>query len=273
MTSKGFIALQVHSIMPGESAGKEIKWKNIRLQTKNLKSSAPDDCPVVNLIDNNLSTQEKAQGFELLFPKDNFDNWRSVHSVQKPNSRWSIKDGVLAVSASDGSETGNDIVTIKKYSAFEFTFDFKLTPAANSGIKYFVDEKYDSGGKSGIGLEYQILEDDGHPDAKMGVVGNRTLASLYDLIPSEKPAPRFKRNVGDWNQGRIIVRPDNTVEHWLNGFKVVEYVRNSNIYRALVARSKYVNYEGFGSAPEGHLLLQDHGDNVFYKNIKIRELK
>jgi hypothetical protein len=273
MTGKGFIALQVHSIRDEEQPGKEIKWRNIKIQTTGLKPSPLDDCPVVNMIDNNLSEQEKAQGFKQLFPADNFDMWRSVHSQSKPNARWAIKDGMVSVSASDGSETGNDIVTKEKFGPFEMTFDFKLTPKANSGIKYFVDEKYDSGGKSGIGLEYQILDDEGHPDAKMGVVGNRTLASLYDLIPSEKPTARFKRKVGDWNYGRIIVKSDNTVQHWLNGFKVVEYTRNSNIYKALVARSKYVNYEGFGSAAEGHILFQDHGDNVFYKNVKIRSLK
>jgi hypothetical protein len=272
MTEKGFIALQVHSIGDNEKPGKEIKWKNVRIQTKNLKSSPLDQCPVINLVDNHLSPQEIAQGFTSLLPNNNFDLWRGVHSKDKPNSRWSVDNGVITVSKSDGSETGNDIVTINKFGAFEFTFDFKLTKGANSGIKYFVDEKYDSGGKSGIGLEYQILDDDTHPDAKMGVVGNRTLASLYDLIPSEKLNNRFKRKIGDWNYGRIVVRPDNTVQHWLNGFKVVEYQRNSNIYKALVARSKYVNYEGFGSAQEGHILLQDHGDLVSFKNLKIRKL-
>jgi hypothetical protein len=272
MTPKGFIALQVHSIPDTDKPGKEIKWKNIRIATKNLNPSPLDDCPVINLVDNFISPQEVKLGFEQLFPQDDFSKWRSVHSKSKPNGRWSISNGIVSVSKSDGSETGNDIVTESKYGAFELVFDFKLTQGANSGIKYFVDEKYDSGGKSGIGLEYQVLDDDAHPDAKMGVVGNRTLASLYDLIPSEKLNNRFKRKVGDWNYGRIVVRPDNIVQHWLNGFKVVEYQRNSNIYKALVARSKYVNYEGFGSAQEGHILLQDHGDLVSFKNLKIRKL-
>lgn len=273
MTDKGFIALQVHSIPDANKPGKQIKWRNIRIATKNLKPSPLDDIPVINLVDNNLSEQEKKLGFESLFSDNTFAKWRSVHSTSKPNNRWSIQDGIVSVSKSDGSETGNDIVTEKKYSAFEMVFDFKLTPGANSGIKYFVDEKYDSGGKSGIGLEYQILDDVLHPDAKAGAVGNRTLASLYDLIPSDKLTSRFSKKIGEWNQGRIIVKPDNTVQHWLNGFKVVEYTRKSNIYKALVARSKYVNYEGFGSADEGHILLQDHGDNVSFKNVKIRLFK
>ncbi|MFM8486207.1 MAG: DUF1080 domain-containing protein, partial [Bacteroidota bacterium] len=118
-----------------------------------------------------------------------------------------------------------------------------------SDILHHPDEKagLDSGGKSGIGLEYQILDDDKHPDAKQGVVGNRTLASLYDLIPSYKPDMRFQRKPGEWNQGRIVVLPDNTVQHWLNGFKVIEYERKSNIYDVLVARSKYSKYQGFGA--------------------------
>ena len=104
------------------------------------------------------------------------------------------------------------------------------------------------------------------------MVGNRTLGSLYDLIPSIKVEPRFQKKIGDWNTGRVIVYPDNKVQHWLNVYKVVEYERKSPIYNALVARSKYVKYSGFGAAEAGHILIQDHGDNVSFKNIKIRKI-
>ena len=273
LTAKGFIALQVHSIYGDMKEGMQIRWKNIRIQTTDLKPSPWDNTPVVNLLQNDLSAQEKAQGFKLLFNGKDFTGWRGVHLDKMPDKHWSINNGAIAVSTSDGSETGNDIVTTEQYGAFELVFEFQLSEGANSGVKYFVNEAFDAGGKSGIGLEYQILDDERHPDAKMGAAGNRTLASLYDLIPSYKLDKRFQRKTGDWNQGRVVVYPDNTVQHWLNGFKVLEYERKSNIFDALVARSKYEKWEGFGKIDQGPILLQDHGNAVHFRSLKIRVLK
>lgn len=273
MTLSGFIALQVHSIQKAEDVGKKIRWRNIHIQTENLKPSPFDDIYVAGFVPNFLSEQEKKNGVALVWDGKSTDGWRGAHKEKFPEKGWEIGNGVLSVSPSSGGESANggDIVTEKEFSFFEFQFEFMLSEGANSGVKYFVTEKEKATG-SAIGLEYQILDDERHPDAKEGVVGNRTLGSLYDLIPSLK-FPRGLHKIGEWNWARIIVYPDNRVEHWLNGYKVVDYQRGTPIYLALVARSKYAKWENFGMADKGRILLQDHGDKVSFRSLKVREIK
>lgn len=268
MTREGFIALQVHSINSKEKEGLKIRWKNIRIKTSGLVPSPFEDIYVVNLIPNYLSDAEKKQGFSLLFDGKTTQGWMSAKGGAFPSKGWKIEDGSLVVlSSKESPERGGDIVTEKKFGAFELKFDFNMSKRANSGVKYCTGNNGPS-----IGLEYQILDDEEHPDGAMGAAGNRLLASVYDLIPPEKE-PRFVNKPGEWNRASIVLYPDNRVEHWLNGRKVVEYVRGNNIYRALVARSKFAEFEKFGMADQAPILLQDHNDEVMFRNIKIRELK
>ena len=269
-TAKGFIALQVHSIPDSEPAGRQIRWKNIRIQTKNLKPSSTNSIFVVNNLVNNLSIEEKKLGYSLLWDGKSSKGWTQSNKTFFPENGWLIKDGILSVEKDQAGQTalGGDITSKNNYSAFELKFDFKLTEGANSGFKYLVNN-YNG---SMLGLEYQILDDEKHPDAKMGIKGNRTLASLYDIMPAQK-IPAAVKKIGDWNQAMIRVYPNGRVEHWLNGYKVLEFDRSSEKFKELISQSKFKDVKGFGLASEGKILIQDHGDEVSFRSIKIREIQ
>ncbi|MCX6331610.1 MAG: DUF1080 domain-containing protein [Bacteroidetes bacterium] len=229
---------------------------------------------VAHFIDNTLSPLELAQGFELLFNGNNLEVWNLVGPPTTMKYAWEVKKGELQILASDSSKNRvhGDLTTFKEYSSFELNFDFKLSAGANSGVKYFVIIPNPTQ-RAGLGLEYQILDDERHPDAKLGLNGNRTLSSLYDIMPATPLDTPFKKNIGQWNHGVIIVHANQLIQHWLNGFKVLEYVKGDARYLEAIANSKFAKNNDFAKNKITPILIQDHGDAVSYKKIKIRKIK
>jgi len=219
---------------------------------------------------NTLSQAEMDEGWVLLFDGKTSAGWRGYSKDSFPEKGWIIKEGALQVMSSGKGEAGGggDIITEKKYSNFEFTLEWKVSEGGNSGIFYLAQEKPDQPiWKSSP--EMQILDNERHPDGKLGVDGNRAAGSLYDLIPGDFDAVN---PAGEWNQIRIMVYKG-TVVHWVNGMNVLEYHLWTQDWKEMVAKSKFKDYEDFvNPAQEGHIGLQDHGDDVWFRNIKIKEL-
>ena len=227
---------------------------------------------------NRLTSAEKAAGWKLLFDGRSFAGWRCLGFDTVLTARWQIRDGTIRKVPSgqvplmaDGRPVeGADLITTGTYRDFELAFQWKVAPAANSGVKYNVSEELSKSyppGHSALGFEYQVLDDERHPDGKLPI---HRAASLYDLIaPNEQ---KQLRPVGEWNDARILLR-GNHGEHWLNGKKVVEYELGSPAMDSAVARSKFRSIPGFAEHRAGHIVLQDHVDEAWYRNIRIRELK
>ncbi len=270
-TKSGFIGLQVHSINSPDEAGRTTSWKNLVVHTENLQPRPRMGILIRNNIPNNLDPDEQAQGWRLLWDGKSAKGWRSAAGKGFPAKGWSLANGELAVQAKGG---GGDIMTDEQFGAFELQTEFKVSAGANSGIFYLLTAPHEPASGAPLGLEYQVLDDERHADARQGIDGNRTLASLYDVLPRAK----LMTNVGiapkvdAWQHARIVCRADGSVEHWLNGVKVLEFNRNSDEFKAHVAASKFKNTAGFGAASTGHILLQDHGDAVAYRSIKVRAL-
>ncbi len=207
---------------------------------------------------NHLTPKEKAQGWQLLFDGTSTEAWRGFGEDSFPKSGWKVEDGWLHCLGTDGG----DVITRAEYDQFELEWDWKISPAGNSGVKYFVLDK----GKSAIGHEYQMLDDALNPDAKLAD-GKRVTASFYDVLaPQVQPVTK---PIGEVNHSRILVK-GNHVEHWLNGVKVLEYECGSDAIKTAVANSKFKNVAGFSDVTKAHILLQDHHSEVWFGNIKIR---
>ena len=218
---------------------------------------------------NSLSSEEVIEGYQLLFNGKTTDQWRGAYQKYFPEKGWVVKEGLLIHEKAEGGESvsGGDIITNKEYNHFMLSLEWRVAEGGNSGIKYFVKEVEPRTAGSALGLEYQILDEAKHPDALMGIEGNRKAAGLYDLIAP--PRDKYMKPPGKWNHA-VIYSVGNMVRHFLNGKMTVEYERNTPTFAKLVAESKYKDKPNFGTYTEGHILLQDHGDEVAFRSIKIK---
>lgn len=215
---------------------------------------------------NTLTQQEINDGWELLFDGESTEHWRGYGMDDFPEEGWIIEDNALVFRAPESGSSGLDIITKQTYEDFELTLDWMISEGGNSGIFYHVLEQDRAIYWSGP--EFQILDNENHPDADQGINGNRKSASLYDLIPAQ---PQNTRPFGEWNSIRIK-SDGSTIQHWQNGEKVVEFERWTENWFDMLHESKFNCYPEFGAIRKGHIGLQDHGDEVKFRNIKIRTL-
>jgi hypothetical protein len=215
---------------------------------------------------NSLTSEEKKNGWVLLFDGTNTSQWITPDGKPLSSANWIIQNGELGLKPVKGKNY-TDIITTSEYSNFDLTVDFKTTTDANSGIKYFFTD-YEKGGK--LGMEYQIIDDEVNIDAKEGINGNRKCGSLYDILPAS--SDKKLNPVGQWNTARIVSKGKH-VEHWLNGKKILEFERGSKEYLDHLKQSKFANVVPvFGTVAKGHILLQYHLSEVWFRNIKIKTL-
>ena len=225
---------------------------------------------------NMLTAAEEGDGWRLLFDGRSLDQWRGLGRDSIPDGHWQVEDGTIrkissgdVPAAPDGQPLeGGDIMTREVFGDFEFSFEWMVAPGANSGVKYNVSENLSTATEpryAALGFEYQVLDDDLHPDAE---IPSHWAAGLYDMIAPDEN--KQLRPVGEWNESRIVFRGMHG-EHWLNETKVVEYDMDTPRFDSLLAASKYAEIEGFADRRVGHIVLQDHGDDVWFRTLKIRE--
>ncbi|EPR67590.1 hypothetical protein ADICYQ_3378 [Cyclobacterium qasimii M12-11B] len=208
----------------------------------------------------------QSAGYEVLFDGGSLEKWRSKSTPSSPIKGWKVEDGMLFMEG----EGGGDIITKDKYGDFELVFEFNLTEKANSGIKYFVDTIYNekSGEMKVNGPEYQIIDDYNYEGVKEDPNGTTSTGAAYLFYP---PKNKQLNPHGEWNKGKIVAK-GKKVSHWLNGKKLVSYTRGSKDYLKKKTANKFKDDKNYGELKEGHILITDHGDKVFFRNIKIKKL-
>jgi len=226
---------------------------------------------------NSLTETEQENGWTLLFNGEDFTNWTGLGRDAIPPEHWTVENGTIRKVESDSVPTaddgqpleGGDIMTTDTYRNFELKLEWKTSKAGNSGIKYNVSDSLSTAHDpqhAALGFEYQLLDDDRHPDSELA---NHRASALYDLIAANDR--KALKPVGEWNQARVVLRGPHG-EHWLNGEKVLEYDLGSSEFDSLFAESKYADIDGFRTRRDGHIVLQDHSDDFWFRNVKIREL-
>lgn len=216
--------------------------------------------PLLFLGNSIIQAQTKV-GLSPLFDGKTLKGWKNAQHDTLPEKSWSVENGELTFDPSKGH--GSDIVTTRSFKDFDLSVQFKISEGGNSGIKYFLLPN------TSLGCEFQIIDDDKHPDAKLGVNGNRKTGALYDILPAD--ANKLYKPAGEWNTARIVVK-GNHVAHWLNGLKIVDYQRDSEAFKVAILKSKFNTTPGFAAAVSSPILLQAHGDKVTFRKIKIKEL-
>jgi hypothetical protein len=226
---------------------------------------------------NELSASERAAGWRLLFDGTTLAGWRGLGYDSVPTVHWNVVDGAIHKVASgkvpkmpDGQPAnGGDLMTVDTFRDFELVFEWKVVSGTNSGVKYNVSEQYslaNASNHAALGFEYQVLDDSLNDDNKLAT---HRAGALYDLL--EPNGAKRLMPVGQWNSSRIVFR-GNHGEHWLNGAEVVDFDLGTPRMDSALAKSKYRVLAGFADRRAGHIILQDHGDEVYYRSIRIREI-
>ena len=219
---------------------------------------------------NQLSATKPRAGWQLLFDGKTTSGWRGAYANTFPTTGWKVANGELRGELTNGAESGDagDIVTLNTYRNFELVFDWKLGQGGNSGVKYFIEERQPKPTGSQAGYEYQLIDDADYIYQGKHLAQNLKTGSIYDVVAAKKP----DLPVGAWHTSKIVVN-NNHIEHWLDGKRILSVDRNSEGFKKGVSDSKFSTYPNFGQIREGHILLQDHGHSVAFKNIKIRQIK